>query len=228
MDGERGHLAVVRVDAHLLFVHRSISSRTILAPSTIASQLADARRRAAGTSSRSRARGSAARADVRERARGSGRRPPPPSRPRGRPGRARRARSSCRGSCSSTARSSRGCAASIEIWSTAQSFELGQERVAGRLVVDDARRSRSRCAARSSPSIPSSARSIAGERVLARRSGRACRYGSSIWTTSAPAAYRSRSLLVDRRRRRPAPALGVVPVVVVLRLLGHRERARAR
>ena len=88
-------------------------------------------------------------------------------------------------------------------------------------------RSRSTCAGRSSPSIPSRARLIASSAYSRAFSGRACRYGSSIWTTSAPAAFRSRSssLTAVGIGEREAPVVGVV---VVLCLLGHRERAGDR
>ena len=72
------------------------------------------------------------------------------------------------------------------------------------------------------PVIPSSARFSAFRPNCRAFSGRACMYGSSTCTTSAPAAKRSRISPFDRH--------GVVErrgflgrVVVVLRLLRHRE-----
>jgi hypothetical protein len=62
--------------------------------------------------------------------------------------------------------------------------------------------------------MPSSARLIASTAYSRAGSGRACRYGSSIWTTSAP---------VDRLRVREREA-AAVRVVVVLGLLRHGER----
>ena len=71
--------------------------------------------------------------------------------------------------------------------------------------------------------MPSSARLIASIAYSRAGSGRAWRYGSSICTTSAPGRLQVAQLLVHgvRVREREAPAVGVV---VVLRLLRHRER----
>ncbi len=70
--------------------------------------------------------------------------------------------------------------------------------------------------------MPSSARLIASSAYSRAGSGRAWRYGSSIWTTSAPARLQVVELLVDCLRIRESEA-AAVGIVVVLGLLGHRE-----
>ena len=71
--------------------------------------------------------------------------------------------------------------------------ELGQERVAGRPVVDDVGVAEAGVQRGRAPVAPSSARSMAGSANARAFSARDCSHGSSICTTSAPAANRSRT-----------------------------------
>ena len=77
------------------------------------------------------------------------------------------------------------------------------------------------------PVIPSSARLSAFRPYSRAFSGRACMYGSSICTTSAPGGEEVADLLVHRGRVVHRGAFGA-RVEVVLRLLRHRERAGHR
>ena len=128
---------------------------------------------------------------------------------------------------SSTAGSSPGWAASIARMSAAQSGELGQERVAVGLVVDDRRvaeagvqrgRARRRRAARGrSRAARTRAPSPRATAATARRSGRCRRRPRTGRATSSC----DRDGEVHRE-------LGLVGVVLVGGLLAHRERAGQR
>ena len=68
--------------------------------------------------------------------------------------------------------------------------ELAKERVAGKAFVDDVRVAEA--GVQDGLALDSLERTVDRlDRVFTRGLGRACRYGSSIWTTSAPAALRS-------------------------------------
>ena len=130
--------------------------------------------------------------DVLERRLDAARRPPRPSRPRG------SERSSTPRMTVLSAdlargrtRSSRGWADSIAIWSTRAVVELGEEGVARRPVVDDVGVAEARVQ-RGRP-VDALDRAVDGRRRRTRApaSARAWSHGSSIWTTSAPAANRS-------------------------------------
>ena len=117
------------------------------------------------------------------------------------------------------------CAVSIEIWSHGASASSGRNEYPAGPLVDDRGVAEADVHARSCPRrrrARGRAPSTPNSRAF---SGRACMYGSSICTMSAPAANRSLDLLVDGggvgQRQ-----LVLVVVVVVLRLLRHRERAR--
>ena len=75
------------------------------------------------------------------------------------------------------------------------------------------------------PGSPSVARFKAARPYARAGSGRACMYGSSTCTMSAPAANRSR-ISSRTASAYAAPSSATIVVVVVLRLLGHRERPR--
>ena len=91
----------------------------------------------------------------------------------------------------STPRSSPDCAVSIDTWSTAQSASSGRNEYPSGRSWMIAAYPKQMCTA-VVPDPPSSAAFNAASPYARAASGRACMYGSSICTTSAPAACRSR------------------------------------